>query len=172
MRVANHTPASSPPAALAWAPYAACAWAWLFALASFYWAAGGRWGLDTLGNGIQAQVHDPAFIAVVWLTGFVKVVAGFGALTLARPWLLWMPRAIKLVATWSGGAGLALYGSIQIIVGALVLGNLLRPTGPVDWSGLRWHVLLWDPWWALGGLLFLLAAWYFQRSPASAVPHR
>jgi hypothetical protein len=27
-----------------------------------------------------------------------------------------------------------------------------------------WHVVLWDPWWLLGGILFLVAAWYYTRT--------
>src|SRR5579863_7454453 len=96
-------------ASLIWAPYTASVWSLLFAGTSFYWAAGGMLGVDTLGSAIQAQVHDPAFIAVVWLTGGVKLAAGLGALTLARPWLLWVPRTLKLVAAYAGGIGLALY---------------------------------------------------------------
>lgn len=150
--------------ARAWAPYAACAWAWLFALASFYWAAGGRWGLDTLGSAIQSQAHNPAFIAVVWLTGLLKVAAGCAALTLARPWLRWIPCGVKLAGAWAGAIGLALYGGVQVIVEGAVLVGLIHPSGPVDWTGLRWHVLLWDPWWLLGGALFLLAAWSYQQT--------
>ena len=55
---------------------------------SFYWALGGELGLNTLGSGIQALAHDPSFIALVWLTGVVKVLGGLFALTLVRPWLL------------------------------------------------------------------------------------
>ena len=147
-----------------WAAYAACAWALLFALMSFYWALGGEFGVNTLGSGIQALSHDPGFVAVVWLTGVAKVVGGLFALTLVRPWARWLPPIWKLVLAWAGGIGLALYGGVQLIIEGLVLGGAIRVSGAVDWEGLRWHVWLWDPLWLLGGVLFLLAAWQYQRA--------
>jgi hypothetical protein len=51
--------------------------------------------------------------------------------------------------------------------------TLLTRTGvknpeSVDWTGLLWHVVLWDPWWLLGGILFCVAALdYHRRSPGS-----
>ena len=91
-----------------WAAYAACGWALLFALMSFYWAAGGNFGVETLGSAIQAQAHNPGFVAIVWLTGVAKVIGGLFALTLVRPWALWLPRRLKLILAWTGGIGLAL----------------------------------------------------------------
>lgn len=65
--------------------FAATAWAFLFAVISFYWAAGGRLGVNTLGEGMQALADDPEVISFTWITGFLKVIAGFFplALTLA-----------------------------------------------------------------------------------------
>lgn len=135
----------------------------LFALISFYWAAGGTLGVNTLGSGIQALAHDPGFIAVVYLTGIAKVIGGLFALTLARDWARWLPSIWKIVLAWVGGVGLALYGGVQFIVEGLVLVGAVPVSGPIDWEGLRWHVWLWDPFWLLGGILFLLAAWQYQR---------
>src|SRR5690348_17706631 len=89
-----------------WAAYAACAWALLFALMSFYWALGGELGLNTLGSGIQALAHDPGFIALVWLTGVAKVIGGYFALTLVRPWLLWLPPIWKFILAFVGGGAM------------------------------------------------------------------
>ena len=147
-----------------WGAYAACAWALLFALASFYWALGGEFGVNTLGSGIQAMRHDPGFLAVVWLTGIAKAFGGLFALTLVRPWVRWLPPIWKLALAWIGGIGLALYGSIPLTLEGLVLSGVVHVSGPVDWEGVRWHFWLWDPWWLLGGILFLLAAWQYQRS--------
>ncbi|HEU5348830.1 MAG TPA: DUF3995 domain-containing protein [Ktedonobacterales bacterium] len=147
-----------------WAAYAACAWAMLFALMSFYWALGGDFGVNTLGSGVQSLAHDPGFIAVVWLTGIAKVLGGLFALTLVRPWMLWLPPTWKLALAWLAGIALALYGGIQLIIEGLVLSGVVLVSGQVDWEGLRWHVWLWDPWWLLGGILFLLAAWHYRLS--------
>lgn len=37
-------------------------------------------------------------------------------------------------------------------------------SGPVDWEGIRWRFWIWNPWWLLGGILFLLTALQYQRS--------
>ena len=151
-----------------WAAYAACVWALLFALMSFYWALGGQLGLNTLGAGIRALAHDPGFVAIVWLTGIAKVIGGLFALTLVRPWAHWLPPIWKLALAWIGGAGLALYGGVNLIVEWLVVVGVIQMNGLEVTEGIRWHAWLWDPWWLLGGVLFLLAAWRYRRSRRTA----
>jgi hypothetical protein len=41
---------------------------------------------------------------------------------------------------------LTVHGGLLVAVGTLVLSGLLSPSGPVDRTALRWHVLLWDVW--------------------------
>jgi hypothetical protein len=66
----------------AWAAYAACALAWLYAVPSFYWALGGTAGLDTVGGAIEelARTRDPAGIALGLGAGVLKVAGGLLAL--------------------------------------------------------------------------------------------
>jgi Protein of unknown function (DUF3995) len=73
--------------ATAWAPLAAAAWALAFAAVSFYWAAGGEVGLETVGEEIErdALAREPDAIALVWVTGGLKVVGAALALALVRP---------------------------------------------------------------------------------------
>ena len=151
-----------------WTAYAACGWSLLFALMSFYWALGGQLGLNTLSAGIRALAHDPGFVAIVWLTGIAKVIGGLFALTLVRPWAHWLPPIWKLALAWIGGAGLALYGGVNLIVEWLVIGGVIQMNGLEVTEGIRWHAWLWDPWWLLGGVLFLLAAWRYRRSRRTA----
>jgi hypothetical protein len=70
--------------ATAWAAYAACALALLYAVPSFYWALGGTAGLDTVGGAIEelGRSRDPAGVAFGLGAGVLKVA---GAL-LALPW--------------------------------------------------------------------------------------
>jgi hypothetical protein len=49
-------------------------------------------------------------------------------------------------------------------VGALVLAGVIDPAGPVDRTALRWHVLVWDLWFLVWGLLLGVAAWRFGRA--------
>jgi hypothetical protein len=45
----------------------------------------------------------------------------------------------------------------------MVAGVLDIPAGLGEASA-RWHLVLWDPWWLLGGVLLGLATWVFQRA--------
>lgn len=160
-----------------WAAYAACAWAFVFAAMSFYWAAGGTAGLGTLSAGIREQsaARDPGFVALVWITGILKAVAGLIALALARTWGRFVPRWLLLVGAWGAGAVLTAYGAIQLVVtgvaATLMAAGVIGTPADMDWAALRWHLLLWDPWWLAGGLLFIKAARdYGRRSRAARAP--
>jgi hypothetical protein len=86
--------------ACAWAGYAAATWALLFAAMSFYWALGGRLGFETIGPGITgpALAGDPLIVAVVWISGALKVGASVVALAPVRTWGRRIPRGIALLA--------------------------------------------------------------------------
>jgi hypothetical protein len=58
---------------------------------------------------------------------------------------------------------LTCYGGLLVAVGAMVLTGLISPAGPVDRTALRWHVLLWDLWFLVWGLLLGVAAWQYGR---------
>ena len=57
-----------------WSAYAASIWAFTFTAVSFYWAAGGTLGANTLGNGIKemALARDPVFVMILWITAGLK----------------------------------------------------------------------------------------------------
>jgi hypothetical protein len=162
----GHQPAASTrPPRTAWAAYAACALALLSALPSFYWAAGGTSGLDTVGGAIEelARARDPAGVALGLGAGLLKVLGGVLALGLVRPWGGRVPRRLLGGVAWAASAVLTLYGGLLVAVGALVLAGVIRPAGPVDRTALRWHVLVWDLWFLVWGLLLGLAAWHYGR---------
>jgi hypothetical protein len=157
----------------AWAAYAACALAWLYAVPSFYWALGGTAGLDTVGGRIEelGRAHDPAAVVLGAVAGVLKVAGGLLALALVRPWGRAVPRRLLLGAAWAASVVLTGYGGLLVVVGALVLTGVLIPAGPVDRTALRWHVLVWDLWFLVWGLLLGVAAWQFGReSPGRGRP--
>src|SRR5690348_17312950 len=92
---------------------AACAWAFLFAALSFFWAAGGR-------TSLQPLEQPPASSRTAWLVvdlaaGILKIGGGLLALALVHSgeqrrlhWLL-------LAAAWIGGVGLCLYGGLGLV---------------------------------------------------------
>jgi Protein of unknown function (DUF3995) len=155
--------------ATAWAAYAACALAWLSAVPSLYWALGGTAGLDTVGGAIEelARTRDPAGIALGLGAGVLKVAGGLLALALVRPWGRAIPRLLLLGAAWTASAVLTAYGGLLVAVRALVLVGLISPSGPVDRTALRWHVLLWDLWFLVWGLLLGVATWQYGRESRS-----
>jgi len=148
-----------------WAAHAACVLAWLSAVPSVYWALGGTAGLNTVGGAIEelARTRDPAGIALGLGAGVLKVAGGLLALALVRPWGRVIPRRLLGGAAWTASVVLTCYGGLLVAVGAMVLTGLISPAGPVDRTALRWHVLLWDLWFLVWGLLLGVAAWQYGR---------
>jgi hypothetical protein len=161
------------------AGYAACGWGLLFAAVSFYWAAGGTAGADTVGGSIDklGRAHDPRIVAALLLTGLLKAAGALLALALVRPWGRRLPprlQRVTQVLAWVAAVLLTLYGGILVAVEALVATHVIRPSGPVDWKALLWHLYLWDMSFLLWGLLFTAAAWHYARRkpPAGPAPAR
>lgn len=146
-----------------WAAYAACLWASVFAAMSFYWALGGTVGMNTQSEQILALSGEAWFVAVVWATGVLKVLAGLLALALVRSWGRTIPRWLLLVAAWGTGMLLSLYGGANLAVRALMAVGFMDTPESMRSAAAYWHLVLWDPWWLLGGILFLLAAWRYSR---------
>ncbi len=139
--------------------WAAVIWAAAFALLSFYWAAGGHWGLGTLNEELrqQALARDEGLIVLVWVTGALKVVLALLVLAIARQWRLGVPRRVLRAGVWICGVALALYGAMGIVNGALAELGVFNPT---DADGARWYMILWGPVWLTGGLLLLASVWW------------
>jgi hypothetical protein len=68
-----------------------------------------------------------------------------------------------LTAAWGLGILLALYGGASWVQhGLMEVGVLIFPAGlGSTWTW--WHFFLWDPWWLLGGILFVVVARSYQR---------
>jgi len=147
-----------PPVALA-----AAAWAALFALTSFAWAAGATTGLSTLGTEIERQAReaDTAFVALVWVTGVLKLAAAAIALSLDR-----LPRRVLTaiaVAAWV----LLVYESAELIQHVLMLAGPVDTPEALGDAGVEGHVVLWDPFWILGAALFIGAVRKSRRARSS-----
>ena len=102
----------------------------------------------------------------------VQGVAGSGSLApnpaiAAASGAVAIPRWLLGGAAWAASTVLTAYGGLLVGVGALVLTGLVSPSGPVDRPALRWHVLLWDLWFLVWGLLLGVAAWHYGRASGS-----
>jgi hypothetical protein len=135
--------------------YAAAAWALLFAALHFFWALGGSTGLTTSAGRELAENRPGWFVAGgLWGVGSLLVVAaGLGlALARARP-SGWRRRAVIL----AGAAVALLLVSRGIGVAMLLLGGALDGNVAVDPAQRHWTLLLWNPWFVVGGVAFGLA---------------
>jgi MFS family permease len=149
-----------------WAGYAACAWALLFAIPSFYWAAGGGVGTHTIAADVEELgLSDPWVLAS---TGAAKVLGGVLALALVRPWGRKIPRKLLLALGWGAAALLILYAGANFVDHGLMEAGVRDIPEALGSEALRWHLLLWDPWWLLGGILFALATKQFQSRTAGS----
>jgi len=46
-----------------------------------------------------------------------------------------------------------------------MVAGVIRILAGLGHTAAVWHVLLWDPWWLMGGILFIIAAWSCGRGP-------
>lgn len=171
-------------AAPRWPAYAAATWAFLFALVSFYWALGGTAGVETNAPAITEPVlnREPAALAVIWVTGVLKLMLAGLALLLLWPRPRWLPlaeripRRLLIVTGWVVTALMAAYEGLgSLVQHALMVAGVIDTPAGLGATSARWHLILWDPWWLLGGLLLGAATWTFQRAsrdPARAAPRR
>ena len=142
-----------------WVSYVAATWAFVFASASFYWALGGRIGLETIGPGLATLTNDPWFVAIgLWGVGVAKVAGGLLALALIR--LRQRRRVHRLIylITLIGGSLAALYGAASLVQHVLMITGAIAIPAGLGRVATTWHIVLWDPWWVIGGVLFVTAA--------------
>jgi len=140
-----------------WPAYAACVWMVLFAAVHAYWAVGGTVGLPP---GLSVRDNPALFIIDVVAIPLCLVGAAL-ALAFVRPWGARLPRRLLMVAAWGTSALLVLHAlpAMVTLIG-LALGMYAEPLSPET----RFSLFLYEPIWMLGGLLFVLAAWRFQRA--------
>jgi hypothetical protein len=147
------------------AAYGAPATALGYAAVSLYWAAGGTAGLSTVGGIAQTMARSggAAAAAVISVTVLLKTAGGLLALAMVMPWGQRLPRRALYMAGLAGSALLILYGVVEVVGEALAESGAIRPSAP-DWTALRWHLALWDPWFLVWGLLLAAATWGYRRS--------
>jgi Protein of unknown function (DUF3995) len=142
---------SNPPAVVA------AVLAFASAAVTGYWLLGGTAGLDTVGGAVEEQARDRTPLAVVALavTLAAKLAAGVLALALAHPRT--RRRRLLSIVGLVGGVGLALYGGVLVLAGAIALAGVGDSSGRDEYA-LRWHVFFWDLWFFVWGVALALAA--------------
>lgn len=131
---------------------------------SFYWAFGGSWLLDTVGQwAVVSQLHQPVqTFFVLFGIGLVKTAAAvipvlveYGKLGGRRFWRL---------ISWVGGIGLVIYGGLYAITALTMLVGWVAPTAAYDRSVILGHALLWDPLFFFWGLCLVISLILTRRS--------
>jgi len=155
----RRTPRSAAPG---W-PGFAVAWCAAFALLHFYWALGGDVGLGESAGAELARERPTAFVLIgLWGVAALLTVGGVFWCAVARGWPHGRPmRRSAAVVGLLVGALLLVRGAVLEVVLLLDAAGVASSVGPVQ---TRWSLWLWNPWFVLGGILFLMAAQRLARS--------
>lgn len=135
-----------------WWGRAAASWAGLFALVHLYWALGGSVGLAESAGRTLAQERPLGFV----LTGLYGVALAL-AVAAALGLLLTRDRSPRLLPLcgFTVSAVLLLRAGV---VEALLLTDAGYGGGDIGAAQRFWSLVLWNPWFLVGGVLFGFAA--------------
>lgn len=140
----------------------ACGAGSIHAASSVYWALGGTWLLDTVGDWAVDMVEESPLGAGL-LLGLVAIVKAAAAVVpvLVERGRMPRPRLWRALC-WVGAPLLVLYGGTNVVIGAAVLSGLITPDGGYDTAAMLGHVLLWDPLFLVWGVA--LSGWLVLTS--------
>jgi hypothetical protein len=135
---------------------------------SFYWALGGRWLLDTVGQAAVDAAHSLPIGAgaTLGIAGLMKA-AGAVVPLLAVTGRVWRPALWRAVAL-AGGVLLVVYGGTYMAASWAVLLGWIAVPGGYDRTAHMGHAVLWDPLFVLWGLLLVAGLWLHRRASRSA----
>lgn len=138
--------------------YLACAWALAFAVAHFYWALGGRTGLD-VSAGPALSTDRPLWFVLGGLIGVgMLLVVGAGVALMLERSVRWL-RLLSLLG-WAASAILLIRGvGLELLLAA----GVVHAGDGISRDQVAWTWVLWNPWFVLGGVCFALATIGFSR---------
>lgn len=141
----------------------------LHAIPSLYWAVGGSALVGTVGEWALEWGQDlPGQVTAVLLAVFAVKVCG--ALVPLVNHLHPLPaQLLWRVIAWAGSGLLVLYGGANTMVAWLALAGWVGVAGDQDRTALLGHAFLWDPLFALWGVLLGLALWHTRNDGVQKV---
>ena len=136
--------------------YLAAAWALVFAALHFYWALGGEAGLASSAGSELAATRPLWFVlAGLWGVGSLLVAGACLAIMMTRRHALRSLRWLVVVAGWAVSLLLLLRG---VGLEVLLLGRFYDGNTALTPSQVHVSLVLWNPWFILGGLAFAMAS--------------
>nr|BFE59369.1 hypothetical protein GCM10020063_038950 [Dactylosporangium thailandense] len=175
-------PSRTAPAALRKAGRAAFAWVVVFAAFHVYWAFGGHFGFGDAETTVP-EVRNATMWVFTVVVGIMFVVGAVVPLALHQDWGRRVPAWVLAWCCWIGGVLLVLRGASGLIDTSLRTTGLVRngltgltyeqelgvahPSAYTMWSGSAI-----DAYFALGGVIFLMAAIAYRRARRCAAPHQ
>ncbi|MFI5831434.1 DUF3995 domain-containing protein [Streptomyces sp. NPDC051578] len=136
----------------------------MFAVPSFVWATGNTFGAQsTVSPSLVKLARDgvPWFLAVLVITGFLKLFGALVGIGLTRPR---GSRISRLLVLCGGVAAILLtwHGGLFVVHGVLVEAGVISVEP--DLAALTgWYLYLWGPWFIVGGLAFAGATALYVR---------
>lgn len=119
------------------------------------------------GAGIQSEIEDPQFVVVLWVTDVLKLLAAAIALGFILPLARKAPRRFFLIIGWAVAGLLLVYGIVGWVQAVLWETGAHDVPAAVGEKAAQWKLVFWDPFWFLGGPLFLIG---HVAIPASRPP--
>jgi hypothetical protein len=134
----------------------------LFAAVHVYWAVGGSAGLASSAGADLAARRPVTFVLFgLWGVALTLLAGAAFGVGLARLRPSGWPRRGMVVLGLLVGVLLfarALLLELVLLTGA---GGVASAVGPLE---THWSLILWNPWFALGGLALIMATRQFQRA--------
>ena len=146
----------------------ACAVGLVHAGFSLYWALGGWWLLNTVGQWAVQWAEQAPVAARLALTGVAAVkIAGAAVPLLVDAGRLPWRRFWRTVSALGAGV-LIVYGAGNTLVAWAVLSGLITVAGGFDPAAQLGHAALWDPLFFLWGALLAAGLWATRRRDSAA----
>lgn len=136
----------------------------LHAAASLYWALGGRWQLESVGEwAVHLADEHPvgAGLGLGALAALKAAAAVAPALNETRKTRL---HGFIRLCGWAGAAVLIIWGALSMVSAWAVLAGAITPTGGYNRATMIGHAAVWDPLFVVWGVA-LIAGLRMTMSP-------